>query len=156
MTITALIVANAVGWATVQLGIARFFVILDPIRFHDLALYQVGDWEIRLYRTVRVRSWKRWLPDGATWVGSNFSKKRLKHRDADYLCEFEIETRRAELSHWIAILTLPGFLLWNPFPAWPLLSLYALGANLPCIVAQRYNRHAIRRIFRSSHSDVRV
>jgi glycosyl-4,4'-diaponeurosporenoate acyltransferase len=44
---------------------------------------------------------------------------------------------------------LPLFFLWNPPWACLVMTTYALAANLPCILAQRYNRIAVNRALRS-------
>jgi len=31
------------------------------------------------------------------------------------------------------------FFLWNPFDAWMINIIYAICANIPCIISQRYN-----------------
>jgi glycosyl-4,4'-diaponeurosporenoate acyltransferase len=61
-------------------------------------------------------------------------------RSPDYCRTFVLETCRAELCHWIVIALVPTFFLWNPwYVAWPMVP-YAIVANAPCIVAQRFNR----------------
>jgi glycosyl-4,4'-diaponeurosporenoate acyltransferase len=52
--------------------------------------------------------------------------------------------------------SLPIFFVWNPPWACWLMTVYALGANLPCILAQRYNRLAFERMARTRcHARVR-
>ena len=72
-------------------------------------------------------------------------------RDSSYLAQFLLETRRAELAHWCMLCCLPLFFLWNPPWACLVMTAYALAANLPCILAQRYNRIAIDRAVRTRH-----
>lgn len=142
----AIIAINSAGWATLQLALARAFVSVDPERFRDLRLYRTSEREVQVYRALGIRRWKRWLPDGGVWVGSQLRKSLPPYHDADSLHTFEIETRRAELAHWGMILTLPLFLAFNPQRAWPVLMIYAGLSNFPCILAQRYNRYTIRRM----------
>jgi len=44
---------------------------------------------------------------------------------------------------------LPIFSIWNPLWAGWVMVIYAIAANLPCILAQCYNRSIVRRIARS-------
>src|SRR6202020_1034772 len=84
----------------------------------------------RLYRDwFAIRKWKSLLPDGAPWLGG-FGKKKLRGRN------------RADLAHWCMLACLPVFFVWNsPWACW-MMTVYAIAANLPCILAQRYNRLA--------------
>lgn len=147
-TVAALIAINTVGWLGLQLGIA-WAATRAPSRYFsaDNWLYAVRAWEAGFYRRcLRVRRWKRLLPDGAPWVGSRFAKKTLKAHDPEYLRQWMIETRRGELAHWLMLACFPIFFLWNPHWAWVVMALYAAAANLPCIVAQRYNRAVLGRL----------
>jgi glycosyl-4,4'-diaponeurosporenoate acyltransferase len=38
------------------------------------------------------------------------------------------------------------FFLWNPWWGDAVIIVYAIGANLPCILAQRYNRLRLRHL----------
>jgi glycosyl-4,4'-diaponeurosporenoate acyltransferase len=94
-----------------------------------------------LYKRVfKVHKWKHLLPDGAKTHDKGFQKKRLSSHDPEYLQKFIAETGRAEIFHWLQIVPFWIFGLWSPaFVIWIMLG-YALAVNLPCIVAQRYNR----------------
>ena len=78
------------------------------------------------------------------WPG--FAKKRLRRSDPEYFDLFVKETCRGELAHWIVILLSPLFFLWNPRYAGIIMIVYALAANMPCIIVQRYNRPQLLRI----------
>ena len=141
--------ANILGWPVVHLGIG-FVSVRLPSEFFgsDNWLTAPRRWEAggRLYRDrLWIRRWKSLLPDGAPWFGG-FAKKKLSARDAHYLRRFVLETRRAEIAHWCMLGCLPIFFLWNPPWACCVMTAYALAANLPCILAQRYNRLALRRL----------
>jgi glycosyl-4,4'-diaponeurosporenoate acyltransferase len=140
--------ANLLGWPVIQVGLAALFLRLPGQWFaKDGALYQARAWEEdgRFYtRWLQIRRWKRLLPDGAPWVGG-MSKKRLQSRDPRFLETFILETRRAECAHWCMLLCLPLFFLCNPPWARWVMTAYAVAANLPCIVAQRYNRLVLQR-----------
>lgn len=91
-------------------------------------------------RVFRIHKWKHLLPDGAKTHASGFQKKHLHALDPVYLQKFIAETGRAEIFHWLQIVPFWIFALWSPFfVIWVMLG-YALIVNLPCIIAQRYNR----------------
>jgi len=141
--------ANLLGWPILQLGIAQWSLSLPLESFAGWnAIYEPRSWERdgRVYRDLlRIRRWKSILPDGASWFGA-FSKKNLARRDADYLRTFLLETRRAEFAHWIMLFCFPVFFLWNPPWARLIMFAYAVLANLPIILVQRYNRIVLTRL----------
>ena len=139
---------NILGWPLIHLGVA-FATLRIPQRYfaQDSWLTVPRNWERdgRIYRRFfRVKHWKSLLPDAAPWLGG-FSKKKLRRKDAQYLEQFLVETRRAEIAHWCMMAFLPVFFLWNPRWACCVMAAYATAANLPCILAQRYNRIALAR-----------
>jgi glycosyl-4,4'-diaponeurosporenoate acyltransferase len=97
-------------------------------------------------RFLRVKAWKPLLPDGAAVSRKGYRKRNLSDFSRGNLERYLEESCRAELAHWLAI---PPFILFGIFmPSAALLpmALYALLVNLPCIIAQRYNRPRIERI----------
>lgn len=135
-----IIVLNVVGWAMLQTSLAWAFTRMPASWFIPRP---PAGWEEngKLYeRLLAVKQWKDRLPDGARWFGGGFPKARLRSRDADYLRRFAAETWRGELCHWTALLLTPLFFLWNPLWADLVIVAYALAANLPCVIVQRYNR----------------
>ena len=95
----------------------------------------------------RIRRWKKRLPDGASLTGVGLPKKTLQSRDREYLEEFIVETCRTEFMHELQILPFWVFGLWAPgFTLWIMLG-YALIVNFPCIIAQRYNRPRLQRVY---------
>jgi len=139
-----LIVVNILAWLVIHLGVAWIGTRLPEQLFApDQWLYRTRAWEAsgRLYeRFFGIRSWKDRLPDGAALFRGGFRKKNLRAMDREYLERFERETCRGELVHWVALLCGPLFFLWNPWRAGVIMVGYALIANVPCILAQRYNR----------------
>lgn len=144
--------ANLLGWPVIHLAIGFAALRLPPHFFvRDTWLTAPRRWESdgRLYRKwLAIRRWKSLLPDGAPWLGG-FSKKKVFVRDSSHFTQFLLETRRAELAHWCMFCCLPFFYLWNPPWACLVMTAYALAANLPCILAQRYNRITLDRAVRS-------
>lgn len=138
-------------WLVIQVS-AAFFCLLLPDRclspnaffFKTYPFEEEG----RLYdRLFRVRKWKQWLPDGgAVWKKRGFKKRRLLNFSDDYLKQFLIESVRGELTHWLAILPFWVFgFFTTPGVVWVML-LYALLVNVPCIIAQRFNRPRVQRL----------
>lgn len=87
-----------------------------------------------------IRKWKGKLPDGSKIFGRGFVKKHLSEKNHDYLSVFLYETGRAEYTHLFAMLPAPVFFIWNPWWAGIIMIIYAVIINVPCILAQRYNR----------------
>lgn len=140
-------------WFVFQMGAALLCLKL-PNRFYarDGWLFKTRSWEQggRLYeRVFRIRRWKHLLPDGGALFGG-YAKKHLRDVSPQNLELFLLESRRAELTHWLAILPFWVFGLFAPGFVVPIMLLYALAANLPCIITQRYNRPRIVRILQKS------
>lgn len=147
--------ANILGWPLIHLSVS-FLALRLPAWFfeRDNWLTAPRSWESDgiVYRNVlAIRSWKSMLPDGAPWLGG-FRKNKISQRDSAYLRTFVEETRRAELAHWCMLCCLPIFFLWNPPWACLVMTVYAVAANLPCILAQRYNRIVLIRVLEARRS----
>jgi glycosyl-4,4'-diaponeurosporenoate acyltransferase len=143
-----LLAANIFGWPVIHLVIARFALRIPLQRFASRNPHPTAPHprEARFYRNILlVHRWKTRLPDGAPWLGG-FPKKRFARREQNYLKTFILETRRAEFAHWCMLACLPAFFVWNPPWACGIMTAYALSANLPCIIAQRYNRIVLSRL----------
>ena len=141
--------ANLLGWPLIHLAFSFVALRLPSYLFdRDSWLTVPRRWERggRFYRDwLLIRKWKSLLPDGAPWRGG-FAKKKVSPRDSLYLEQFLVETRRAEWAHWCMLSCLPLFFLWNPPWACLVMTAYALTANVPCILAQRYNRIVLHRV----------
>jgi glycosyl-4,4'-diaponeurosporenoate acyltransferase len=140
------VVLNVGGWLVLQLALAWTFTRMPVTWFHPVP---PGAWERggRFYeRFVAIRRWKDWLPDGARWFAGGFGKGTLASAAPEYLQRFLRETRRGELCHWAAISGAPVFFLWNPWWGDLIIIAYALVANLPCVLTQRYNRARVFRL----------
>jgi glycosyl-4,4'-diaponeurosporenoate acyltransferase len=130
------VVLNAGGLAAIQLGLAWGVTRLPTDWFPARA----GQGSLSWYERLGIRRWKDLLPDGAGWFAGGFPKARLAGKDADYYQRFIRETWRGEICHWVAIACVPVFFLWNPWWGNLVIVGYAMLANLPCILTQRYNR----------------
>ncbi|MCY0901041.1 MAG: glycosyl-4,4'-diaponeurosporenoate acyltransferase [Firmicutes bacterium] len=138
-------------WLVVHLGASLLgFRMADRHFEHDSWLYKIRPFERsrRFYRFLRVHQWKDRLPEGDALVKDGFRKKHLMSGPltTDYLDKFCIESRRAEYVHWIAMAPGPLFFLSGNIAVGVSMTLYAALANLPCILAQRYNRERLQRV----------
>ena len=131
---------NVLGWPVIQLTLAWLWTRVPADCFKPPS--PMGfEGRGRFYqRAFRIRTWKDRLPDGASWLGGGFAKASLQERSPEYIRRFMRETWRGELCHWSALAFVPVFFLWNPWWAGGIMIAYALIANLPCILVQRYNR----------------
>ena len=145
----ATVAADAAAWACVQAGTGYLAHRLPARRLErDRWLWRERAWERggRFYvDVVRIRRWKSRLPEAGAIFEGGFDKRRLQGRTADDLERFAVETRRAELGHWLAIVPAPVFVAVNPPLLAPFMAAYPLAVNLPSIAAQRYNRIRLRR-----------
>ena len=138
------------AWFVIHMSCAVLTLKLpDRIFEADSWLYKTRKWERNglIWQSVfRVRRWKDFLPDGAAVFRKGFRKKHIQSREQTYFQTFIRESRRGELTHWLAMLPAPLFFLWNPFWVGWIMIFYAILANGPCIIAQRYNRTRFSRI----------
>jgi glycosyl-4,4'-diaponeurosporenoate acyltransferase len=146
LPIAWIVVLNVAGWPVIQFSLAWLFTLM-PVRWFESD--GTNPWEQggRFYESIfGIKRWKDSLPDAARWFSGGFAKGFLVGHDRPYLRRFISETRRGELCHWCAIGCAPVFFLWNPWWADLVMVGYALLANIPCILAQRYNRLRLRRL----------
>jgi len=145
-----LVVVNIVAWGVIHMAAAWVGTQLP------IALFSPGQWCYRerkwehggqIYETLfAIRQWKSLLPDGAALFKKGFRKKRLAAREPAYVERFIRETCRGEAVHWVVLLCSLLFFLWNPWWVGVIMVIYALAANVPCIVTQRYNRIRLARL----------
>lgn len=150
MTRTLVALVDIIYCPVVQLSVSAVLVRI-PDRFFstDTWITRPRNFERsrRLYRALAVHRWKKVLPDAASLVGGTI--KHVKPYCQTDVLRFVTDTRRAETAHWLQFaLILPSW-IWNPLWASILMTGYAIGANIPFIVAQRYNRLLVRARLRS-------
>ena len=144
-------------WPVLQVG-AAFIALFLPDRIYtpDRFFFKAHRFEQegRIYdKLFQVSRWKGLLPDGGmVWKKRGYQKKHLTDFSPQNLNRFLIESARGELTHWLAILPFWVFGFFMPPLAIWLMLLYALAVNIPCILAQRYNRPRIKRVMESRHA----
>lgn len=122
------------------------FKIPDRFFAEDNAVFRARRFEKEglFYRKyLIVHKWKKLLPDGGAVIRNGYSKRHLNCFSVECLERYLIESRRGEMTHWLAILPFWIFGLFAPFYIVPIMLLYSLVVNMPCIIAQRYNRPRI-------------
>jgi glycosyl-4,4'-diaponeurosporenoate acyltransferase len=151
-----LVVLNGIAWVVLHLGIAYLCYRIPTQRLdHRRWLFCTRDWERggAVYQAVlRIRKWKSLLPSGGPALGADFSLARVESHDRSYLQTWVLESCRAEITHWLVMASVALFLLWNPPVGVAANVVYAIAANVPCILAQRFNRPRVLAIL-ERHED---
>jgi glycosyl-4,4'-diaponeurosporenoate acyltransferase len=144
------IVIDIVAWLFFHMAISALCLKLPAAVFQNNAFWsRIYSWEKSgeiWQQLFRVKAWKGRLIDGATLFKRGYQKKSLHGTGREDLETFAMETKRAELTHWLSIVPAPLFFLWNPPLVGWLMIVYAVAFNLPLIITQRYNRGRIRRM----------
>lgn len=141
---------NIFAWLFFHLSISYAFY-RAPYRWFekDNTFFKPKKWENQgktWDKIFLVRKWKDHLPDGSAIFRRGFRKKSLRQKDEAFLKTFIAESKRAEITHYISMLPAPLFFLWNPLWAGIVMLIYAVAVNVPCIIAQRYNRPRMEKI----------
>lgn len=146
-----LILINAVAWYGIHMGVSSLFrKVPDEHYEKEKQWYKPFSWEDdgRIWqRLFNVKGWKDILPEASSFVEAAYSKKSLKNTEPETIKKFIIETKRGEDVHWVTMLPAPLFFLFNPPWAGWLIIAYAILANVPFIIIQRYNRPRLRRLY---------
>lgn len=144
LSIPLVVTFDVMGWFGIHMGMVYFTKYLPDSWFdHNRWPYRQYMWENdgSVYeRIFLIRKWKGILPDGSVMIRGGFRKNRLERKSVDYFKRFILETCRGELTHWLAFLAFPIFLIWNRWWVIFIMFAYASLANFPCIIVQRYNR----------------
>lgn len=144
------VLAIVVLWSAIQVIVPLLCLrIKDKWLSGSSFLFKTYEWEKEgdFYNKVfKIKKWKHLLPDGGALVKNGFKRRNIDASSKDALRKFKIESCRAELVHWVLVLPfwVVGFIA--PPIVIPCMLIYALAANLPCIIAQRYNRPRIERL----------
>jgi len=129
-----------VGWVAHRMSLDG----LEPWRRR----LRLRGWERggRVYERIGVRRWKDALPEAGAWLPGGVSKRRIPPSRAGGVARLRIETVRAECSHWLGLVPIGWLFLLLPPAVAALNVVYALAANVPCIVVQRFNRGRLDRV----------
>lgn len=151
LPITWLIIVNILAWFFFHMSIS-YLMLQVPDRWFDKQkkYFLPRRWESQgnIWRKIfRVHQWKKNLPDGSILIKNSYDQTNLQGTEAMHFKKFIIETKRAELTHWLMILPAFLFFIWNPPWAGILIVIYALVFNLPLIIAQRYNRPRLQKVY---------
>jgi glycosyl-4,4'-diaponeurosporenoate acyltransferase len=148
------IAVDVVVWGAVHAG-SGYFVHQLP---HTTPWLNDDRWWSRIRRWERegrryeqwfgIKRWKDRVPEAGALFRTGVSKRVLPARDRAGLRRFGVETRRAELGHWLAASAGPIFVLWNPAAVAMMMVCYGLVVNAPFIAIQRYNRARVERALR--------
>jgi glycosyl-4,4'-diaponeurosporenoate acyltransferase len=144
----------AIGWLEMWLPLLSSvaFWLLSSLLVGLLAnglpqgwLQGAGTESVQPWPPPGIRLWKRWIPDAGGALPGGVPKASLVRRDPRSLRRLVLETRRAELVHWLLLPVGLLTALWLP-PAGVVVNLaFALVFNVPCLLLQRYNRARLRR-----------
>ena len=145
----AMVGLDIVAWGAIHAG-TGYLAHRLPATFceRDTWLTRLRGWEQsgRLWRILRVHSWKDRLPEAGDVFEGGVSKRSLPALDDAGLLQFAASTRRAEIGHWSAAVCSPIFLVWNPLWITGVMVVYGLAVNAPFIAVQRYNRLRVSRV----------
>jgi glycosyl-4,4'-diaponeurosporenoate acyltransferase len=134
------------GWS----ALVGFWAHRRPERAfdHDTAITRLRSFEnARFYeRGLHIKRWKDRLPEAGALFTGGFAKRTVQRAS---LARFVTETRRAEWTHWTIMLATPVFLVWSWWWVELVMVAYALAANAPCLLVQRYNRMRLLRALAS-------
>ncbi|PNZ89175.1 glycosyl-4,4'-diaponeurosporenoate acyltransferase [Staphylococcus devriesei] len=141
---------HSMYWFSIQMTISYLFAKL-PLTFFEKYghVFKSLSWEENgnLWNTlVQINRWKKYIPEGNKLIPNIYNKKQLTSFKTSNIYRMILEMRRAELVHWLSILPVIVFVK-APRYIKIINFCYALLANIPIIVAQRYNRPRLERYY---------
>ena len=144
-------------WTVINLSVVNICLFLPDKIFNPRAFFfrsHPFERDGQIYEKVfKVKSWKHRLPDGGgLWKKRGYKKRHLEDLSEENLERFLLESCRAELTHWLAISFFWVFGFFLSASVTGLMLIIALLGNLPCIIAQRYNRPRFLRLLEKSRS----
>lgn len=149
-TVLKMIVSNSLAWLffhlSISIGASRISTDFLEEKEHWFAL---ASWERNGHfwqKWTWIRLWKDKVPDSTQLFKRNYDLTSFSMTDEESIKRFILETRRAELTHWLSIVPAPLFFIWNPpWAGWFMVG-YAVVVNAPFILIQRYNRPRLEKI----------
>ncbi len=144
------VVVCFVLWGVLQVCAAVLCAKL-PARYFkcDNFIFKSRDWEQQgefYSRVFKIKMWKGYLPDGSALSNVGMRKKHLVDCSPGGIDRFIEESCRAELSHLLAVFPFWVFGFFCPPIVVPIMLLYSVLVNIPCVLAQRYNRPRLVRL----------
>ena len=133
-------------------GILAFIARRMPERFFapEAKLFSVGEREKRLYKKMKIDSWKKYVPELGCFTG--FHKDKMRDpRTSEYVGRFLLESNYGVLGHVLGALL--GFsIMLLPFMdpismALPIALINFVLSTLPTMIL-RYNTPALRRLYK--------
>ena len=150
LTPVAAVIVDVIVWALTGTAIGFGLHRVPADRFEAdswLTRLRAFERDGRWYEAhLGIKRWKSRLPEAGALFRGGFSKRSLATGSRAHLARFVIETRRAEVTHWAVLAVAPAFALWNPWGLTVVMWCYAVVANVPCLVIQRYNRARLLRV----------
>lgn len=111
--------------------------------------FQPKTWESSLYRFLNLRNWKGKLP---TYAPGQFSlKENTLHRVIQNMCGAELVHEIILVLSFLPLLTVPFF---GAFPVFLITSVLAALFDSIFVMAQRYNRPRLVRIYKKQEAKV--
>ena len=145
------ITLDVIAWVLLGVGVGWRQARISPDQLTGTGWFsRIRPWESggNIYRTVlRIHLWKDLIPDAGTWFGG-LSKRRLPSAHDGGIKRFVAECLRAERTHLGQVLSLPAFILWNPWQLFWWNCGFALLGNIPCWMIARFNRARISNILK--------
>jgi glycosyl-4,4'-diaponeurosporenoate acyltransferase len=145
------VVIDFIAWLLIHVMVSLSIDMIPAGSFNPESwLFKERRWEKngRVYEALRIKTWKRLLPDGAAISKNGFRKKHIANLEPRYIRKFVAETCRAELIHWGIFIFSPFFFLWNEWWIGIIMIVYGFVVNVPCIITQRYNRIRFKRAYK--------
>ncbi|MBQ2855381.1 MAG: hypothetical protein IJE81_07915 [Oscillospiraceae bacterium] len=111
--------------------------------------FQPRSWESAFYKRLNIRNWKKHLP---TYAPGQFSLEyNSLHRIIENMCGAEIVHEVIMVLSFLPLLTVPIF---SAFPVFLVTSLLAALFDSIFVMAQRYNRPRLVRIYEKQEANV--
>ena len=133
-------------------GVLAFIARRMPERYFspEAKLFSVPEREKKLYKKIKIESWKKYVPELGCFTG--FHKDKMRDpRKSEYIGRFLLESNYGVLGHVLGALL--GFLIMLlPFlrplsMALPIAIVNFILSTLPTMIL-RYNTPALRRLYR--------
>ena len=142
-----LVIINSIIWASCSVVFGYLCSKLSKkLLLKPVVIPVTNETYIKLEKFFKIKKWKSIVPEAGGFFKGGTSKKTLSSLDREGLRNFLIETKRAELVHYLIFIVFVLFFFIDPLFLAIIMFIYAVIANIPCILIQRYNRSRIIKI----------